>query len=106
MLHHLDSGKATVYMVIIMPIQVKVILTFSTIIFTIVITMARPPKDPRLLMNVPLRIMLTEAQRELIGRAAGLYGGDIAAWARPILLRAAQAALEKKATGTLPTKRQ
>lgn len=57
--------------------------------------MARPPKDPRLLMIVPLRIMLTGEQRDLVGKAAAAYGGDVSAWARPILLRAAEAALAK-----------
>jgi uncharacterized protein (DUF1778 family) len=52
--------------------------------------MAMPAKDPRLLMNIPLRIMLTQDQRELIEKAADATGGDMAAWARPILLRATQ----------------
>lgn len=49
------------------------------------------------MMNVPLRIMLTAEQRDLLGKAAELYGGDVSAWARPILLRAAEAALAKAA---------
>jgi uncharacterized protein (DUF1778 family) len=52
--------------------------------------MGRPPKDKRLLMNVPLRIMLTTDQKDLIEQAAAAEGLDMTAWARPILLRAAQ----------------
>jgi uncharacterized protein (DUF1778 family) len=50
----------------------------------------RPPKEKALLMNIPLRIMLTADQRELIERAAQLEGLDMTAWARPILLASAQ----------------
>jgi hypothetical protein len=52
--------------------------------------MARPPKDKRLLMNIPLRIMLTTEQKALIEEAARLSQLDMAAWARPILLQVAQ----------------
>lgn len=58
--------------------------------FTIVSAMGRPPKDKALLMNIPLRIMLTADQRELIERAAVTEGLDMTAWARPILLTAAR----------------
>jgi uncharacterized protein (DUF1778 family) len=58
--------------------------------------MARPAKDPRFLMNIPLRIMLTQDQRELIEKAAEATGGDMAAWARPILIRAAEAEIVQK----------
>lgn len=50
-----------------------------------------------MLLNVPLRVMLTAEQKELIGQAAALEnGGDVSAWARPILVRAAQAALAER----------
>lgn len=52
--------------------------------------MGRPPKKKSLLMNVPLRIMLTAEQKELIVKAADGIGVDMAAWARPILLEAAK----------------
>jgi len=64
-------------------------LTFLVISFTIKTTMARPKKDERLLMNIPLRIMLTAEQRALIERAAATEGMDMTAWARPILIQAA-----------------
>ena len=64
-------------------------LTFFTLIFTIEI-MGRPKKEKSLLMNRPLRIMLTADQRELIEKAAQADGLDMTAWARPILLQAAQ----------------
>ncbi len=55
----------------------------------------RPPKDKRLLMNIPLRVMLTAEQRELIEQAAQSDGLDMTAWARPILIRAAKDRLGK-----------
>ena len=57
--------------------------------------MARPKKDKRLLMTIPLRIMLTADQRELIESAAKGEGVDMTAWARPILLQSAQDQLAK-----------
>jgi len=56
--------------------------------------MARPKKDARLLKNIPLRIMLTADQRELIERAATTDGMDMTAWARPILIQAAKVRVE------------
>jgi hypothetical protein len=50
----------------------------------------RPPKKKQLLLNIPLRIMLTADQREIIERAALSEGLDMTAWARPILLDAAK----------------
>ena len=58
--------------------------------------MARPPKDKRLLMNVPLRIMLTAEQKAIIEEAARLDQAEVAAWARPLLLQAAQQRLAKE----------
>lgn len=55
----------------------------------------RPPKDKRLLMNIPLRIMLTSDQREIIEQAAVSEGLDMTGWARPILLEAAKRALAR-----------
>ena len=57
----------------------------------------RPPKDKDLLMDVPLRIMLTATQKALIEEAARMSGDDVAAWARPILLRAAKAGVRRQA---------
>jgi hypothetical protein len=53
----------------------------------------RPPKDKALLLSESMRITLTVDQKELIERAARSEGLDMAAWARPILLRAARAGL-------------
>jgi hypothetical protein len=53
--------------------------------------MGRPPKDKALLHSESMRITLTVDQKELIERAARSAGVDMAAWARPILLQAAQA---------------
>jgi len=55
----------------------------------------RPPKDKRLLMNIPLRIMLTAEQRDLIEEAAKNVGADMTAWARPILIREAKRSVTK-----------
>jgi uncharacterized protein (DUF1778 family) len=57
--------------------------------------MGRPPKDKRLLMNIPLRIMLTAEQKALIEEAAQMDQVDMTAWARPILLQAARKRLDK-----------
>jgi len=43
-------------------------------------------------MDVPLRMMLTASQDELIRKAAG---GDVSGWARPILLEAAKGPIEE-----------
>jgi hypothetical protein len=56
--------------------------------------MARPRKDKSQRKDYDLRIPLTEAQKELVIRAAQLAGVDMAAWARPILLDMAKKALE------------
>jgi hypothetical protein len=50
----------------------------------------RPTKEPGQKMNVPLRIMLTAEQSQLIREAAAEHGVDVSAWARPILLDAAK----------------
>ena len=52
----------------------------------------RPTKEPGEKMDIPLRIMLTASQDELIRRAAA---GDVSAWARPILLAAAREQVDK-----------
>ncbi len=48
----------------------------------------RPTKEPGQKMDVPLRIMLTAEQSQLIREAAGEQ--DVSTWARPILLQAAR----------------
>jgi hypothetical protein len=52
--------------------------------------MARPPKDPALRMDVDLRIPMTADQKRIVTKAARTVQMDLAAWARPILLRAAR----------------
>jgi hypothetical protein len=54
----------------------------------------RPPKTEEQRKDVDLRIPVTATQKELVAEAARLEGIDMAAWARPILLTAAQAALK------------
>jgi hypothetical protein len=61
--------------------------------------MGRPRKDPDLLMNLPLRILLTAEQKALIEEAARLNQSDVAAWARPILLDAARSMIAKSQAG-------
>lgn len=63
--------------------------------------MARPKKEQSERKDVDLRVPVTEDQKELIVRAARMDGLDMAAWARPILLREAQ-----KRTRTAENKRQ
>jgi len=51
------------------------------------------PRKPRIdRKDADLRIPVTAAQKEAVLRAAKAAGVDMAAWARPILLHAAQAA--------------
>lgn len=50
----------------------------------------RPPKDKGSRKDVDLRIPVTSDQKEIIAEAARTAGLDMAAWARPILLAAAQ----------------
>jgi hypothetical protein len=52
--------------------------------------MARPPKEPRLRMNTDLRIPVTADQKRLIAEAVSDEPGGLAAWARQVLLEAAQ----------------
>jgi hypothetical protein len=57
--------------------------------------MPRPPKDPKLVMRYDLRIPLTDDQKELVHKAAHTEQIDVATWARPILLKAAEKSLKK-----------
>lgn len=56
--------------------------------------MARPPKDEKERKSVDLRIPLTSNQKDMVAEATRILGVDMAAWARPILLREAQAIIE------------
>jgi uncharacterized protein (DUF1778 family) len=58
--------------------------------------MARPKKNPALLMDVDLRIPMTSEQKKLISAAAAMDQADVAAWVRPILLKAAHGKIAKK----------
>jgi hypothetical protein len=66
--------------------------------------MARPTKDPALVKDEILKIPLTTSQKELIVGAAVAAGKDTAAWAREMLVIAAerqkQAAKALKAHGS------
>ncbi len=57
--------------------------------------MARPPKDESERKDTDLRIPVTSAQKDSIAQAVRALGMDMAAWARPILLKEAQAILGK-----------
>jgi uncharacterized protein (DUF1778 family) len=50
----------------------------------------RPPKEKGSRKDVDLRIPVTADQKELVAEAAKVMGMDMAAWARPILIDAAQ----------------
>ena len=58
--------------------------------------MARPPKDAHLRMDTDLRIPVTADQKRLIAEALADDLGGLAAWARQVLLRAAQERLAKR----------
>lgn len=46
-------------------------------------------------MTIPLRLMVTRAQRDLIDQAVRLEGGEFSDWARAILLEAAKRKIAK-----------
>jgi hypothetical protein len=50
----------------------------------------RPKKDKTKLLNVPLRVMVTMAQRDVIDEALRLEDCEFSEWARLILVRAAE----------------
>ncbi len=64
-------------------------MTFSRLIFTIK-RMGRPRKEKGQLLNIPLRIMVTPTQRDLIEEALRLEQSEFSEWARAILLRSAE----------------
>jgi uncharacterized protein (DUF1778 family) len=58
--------------------------------------MGRPPKDEGQKMRIPVRIMVTAEQKQLLDEAAAFQGGELSAWARLVLLNAARELLAKK----------
>jgi predicted glycosyltransferase len=57
--------------------------------------MARPPKNIADRKDVDLRIPVTAEQKEQVLSAARMEGLEMAAWARPILIKAAQNRLKR-----------
>lgn len=57
--------------------------------------MGRKAKDPALKMGTDLRIPVTEAQKQVIMRAVADVPEGMAAWARLVLLEAAQRKIAK-----------
>jgi len=74
-------------------------LTFFEEIITMKIMAGRPTKEPGQKMDIPLRIMLTAEQNQLIRDAARQAGTDVSTWARPILLATAHAITSKPRKG-------
>jgi hypothetical protein len=64
------------------------------LIATIFRMAGRPPKANGQLKAKDLRIPVTDDQKSLIVRAMELSGQEIAGWARPLLVAAAQAIVE------------
>jgi uncharacterized protein (DUF1778 family) len=56
--------------------------------------LGRPPKKQAERKDVDLRIPVTADQKALIMRAARIEGTDMAAWVRPIVLLAAELAVD------------
>lgn len=56
----------------------------------------RPPKPDGERKAKDLRIPVTDEQKALVAEAMRLSGQDMAAWARPILVAAAQAIISEK----------
>lgn len=66
--------------------------------------MARPPKEPHLRMSIDLRIPVTAEQKQKIMDAVVDEPEGFAAWARGVLLRAAEKRRNKaEGTGTVTT---
>jgi hypothetical protein len=57
--------------------------------------MARPKKKKALLLDKPLRIMMTAEQKRLVERAGLASGQEMSTWARTVILKEAG-----KVTGT------
>ncbi|MDE2098101.1 MAG: hypothetical protein KGL39_12680 [Patescibacteria group bacterium] len=55
----------------------------------------RPPKRDAERKDVDLRIPVTAEQKALIAEAVRLESVDMASWARPVLLQAAQDVLDR-----------
>jgi uncharacterized protein (DUF1778 family) len=58
--------------------------------------MARPPKDPELLMDSTLIVKMTAEQKGIIKQAADSEKTDLSAWIRPILIDAAKRQLKRR----------
>lgn len=58
--------------------------------------MGRPPKDPNLRMDTDLRIPVTTEQKDQIMQAIADEPAGLAAWARAVLLQAAQDRINNK----------
>jgi hypothetical protein len=64
--------------------------------------MPRPPKDPSDRKTVDVRIPLTEDQKKAVSEAAAAADADVATWARPILLFAAEQSKRRPVRGSKP----
>jgi hypothetical protein len=60
--------------------------------------MARPFKPKDQLMNADLRIPVTADQKQRVMEAAQMDGSEVAAWLRPVILRAVDERLAKRKT--------
>jgi hypothetical protein len=58
--------------------------------------MGRPPKNEADRKDVDLRVPVTAAQKARIMEAVSLDGEDMAAWARAVLLKAAENRIAKQ----------
>jgi uncharacterized protein (DUF1778 family) len=58
--------------------------------------MVRPTKKPSQRKDDDLRIPMTAGQKHLIKAAAELMNLEMAAWARPLLIRAAESVLKRR----------
>jgi hypothetical protein len=70
--------------------------------------MGRPPKKPGLRMDTDLRIPVTSEQKQLIGEALVDEPNGLAAWARGVLLKAAEDRIARRRSteSTRPPKKR
>jgi hypothetical protein len=59
----------------------------------------RPPKDENQRLTVPLRLMVTTTQKNVVDEALRLDGSEFSEWARTILLDAAKRMIAQSKKG-------
>ncbi len=91
-----DAFHSRAVIVVLLMLQFTLITAGSVDCLATITIMARPLKKANERKDVDLRIPVTVQQKETVVAAARADGLETAAWARSILLRAAQRQLRMK----------